>query len=107
MLRIYPVMLDLARSLVPVIRDLERHDPDLARQCRRALSSGPLNVAEGCYSRGKNRLARYHTALGSMREVLACLEVGNAMGYVAEIEPDLRCRFDHVLGTLVRLIGHP
>lgn len=107
MLRIYAVMLDLVRSLVPVIRDLERHDPDLARQCKRALSSGPLNVAEGSYARGKNRLARYHTALGSMREVLACLEVGNAMGYVAEIEPDLRSRFDHVLGTLVRLIGHP
>ena len=106
MLRIYAVMLDLVRSLMPLVRELERHDPDLARQCRRALSSGPLNVAEGCYARGKNRLARYHTALGSMREVLACLEVANAMGYMQGIEPDLRARFDHVLGTLVRLVGY-
>jgi len=106
MLRIYAVLLDLVRSLVPVIRELERHDPDLARQCKRALSSGPLNVAEGAYARGKNRLARYHTALGSMREVLACLEVANAMGYLPEIEPKLRGRFDQVLGTLVRLVGY-
>jgi len=41
-----------------------------------------------------------------MREVLACLEVANAMGYMQEIEPDLRARFDHVLGTLVRLVGY-
>jgi len=42
MLRIYPVMLDLVRCLVPLTRELERHDPDLARQLKRALSSGPL-----------------------------------------------------------------
>jgi four helix bundle protein len=106
MLRIYTVLLDLVRTLAPVIRELERHDPDLARQCKRALSSGPLNVAEGCYARGKNRIARYHTALGSMREVLACLEVASAMGYLSPIEPELRGRFDHILGTLVRLVGY-
>jgi four helix bundle protein len=106
MLRIYDTLLDLVRSLVPLIRELERHDPDLARQLKRALSSGPLNVAEGAYSRGKNRLARYHTAVGSMREVLACLEVANAMGYLPPIETELRGRFDHVLGTLVRLVGY-
>lgn len=105
MLRIYDVLLDLVRSLVPVIRELERHDPDLARQFKRALSSGPLNLAEGSYSRGRNRLARYHTALGSMREAWACLEVAQAMGYLAEIEPALHERFNHVLGTLVRLVG--
>jgi four helix bundle protein len=105
MLRIYPILLELVRSLRPFVRELERHDPDLARQCRRALSSAPLNVAEGCYSRGKNRAARYHTALGSLREVLACFELAAALGYVPDVEPELRSRFDHVLGTLVRLIG--
>jgi len=105
MLRIYPVLLQLVRLLVPLVKQLERHDPDLARQCRRALSSAPLNVAEGCYSRGKNRKARYHTALGSLREVLACFEVAAAFGYVADVDPALRRRFDHVIGTLVRLVG--
>src|SRR5689334_3560023 len=105
MLRIYFVLLDLVRSLRPFIRELERRDADLARQCRRALTSCPLNMAEGSYSRGKNRAARYHTALGSLREVLACFEVAAALGYVPELDPELRSRFDHVLGTLVRLVG--
>ncbi len=105
MLRIYPVLLDLVRSLGPLVKELERSDPDLARQCRRALASAPLNLAEGSYSLGKNRRARSHMALGSLREVLACLEVAAALGYLPEVEPALRGRFDHVLGTLVRLVG--
>jgi len=105
MLRIYPVLLELVREVRPLILELERRDADLARQCRRALASAPLNVAEGSYSRGKNRTARYHTALGSLREAQACFEVAAALGYLPEIEPALVGRFDHVLGTLVRLVG--
>ena len=105
MLRIYPILLELVRSIGPLIRELERRDQDLARQCRRALSSAPLNLAEGSYSRGKNRAARYHTALSSLREVLACFEVAAALGYMPDVAPELRSRFDHVLGTLVRLAG--
>ncbi len=105
MLRIYPVLLDLVRTLAPELHALERRDPDLARQCRRALASAPLNVAEGSYSRGKNRVARYHTALGSLREALACLEVATALGYLPEVSGELRDRFDRVLATLVRLVG--
>jgi four helix bundle protein len=105
MLRIYPVLLELVRTIRPLVKELERHDADLARQCRKALTSAPLNVAEGMYNRGKNRPARYHTALGSLREVLACFEVGAALGYLPEVEPELRKRFDHVLGTLVILVG--
>jgi four helix bundle protein len=82
MLRIYPVLLQLVAALGPLVKELERHDPDLAKQCRRALTSAPLNLAEGSYSRGKNRPARYHTALGSLREVLACFEVAEALGYL-------------------------
>jgi four helix bundle protein len=105
MLQIYSVLLQLVVSLRPLIAQLERHDPDLARQCRRALASAPLNIAEGSYSRGKNRPARYHTALGSLREALACFEVAEALGYLPRLEPALKDRFDHVLGTLVRLVG--
>ena len=55
--------------------------------------------------RGKNRPARYHTAVGSLREALACFEVAAALGYVSDVPPELRQRFDHVLGTLVILAG--
>ena len=105
MLRIYPVLLELVRDVGPMIREVDRRDPDLARQCRRALCSAPLNVSEGMYNRGRNRGARYHTALGSLREALACFEVATALGYMPAIDDELRRRFDHVLGTLVRLIG--
>ena len=40
-----------------------------ARSC-----SAPLNVAEGSYSRKGNRKLRYHTALASLREALACFK---------------------------------
>jgi hypothetical protein len=55
------------------------------------------------YSRGKNRGARYHTAMGSMRETMACIEVGRAMGYVGDVDPELLGRIDHVIGTLYKL----
>ena len=105
MLRIYAVLIELVRDVGPLIDEIGRRDPDLARQCRRALTSSPLNVAEGSYSRGRNRAARYHNALGSLREVLARLEVAEALGYLAAVEPTMRRRFDHVLGTLVNLVG--
>jgi four helix bundle protein len=88
-----------------MVRQLERRDADLARQCRRAIQSALLNMAEGSHNRGKNRSARYHTSLWSLREVLACFEVAAAMGYLPGVQPALRARFDHVLGTLVRLVG--
>jgi four helix bundle protein len=84
--------------------ELERRDSDLARQMRRASSSVALNTAEGMYSRGKNRTARYHTALGSARETLACLEVAVAMGYVESVTPEQHARFREITGTLVRLV---
>jgi four helix bundle protein len=105
MLRIYPVVLELAKELRPSLQAIQRRDADLGRQFRRALTSVPLNLSEGSYSRGGNRSARYHTAAGSLREVLSCLEVGAALGYCAEPDAELRRRFDHVLGTLVRLVG--
>jgi four helix bundle protein len=104
MLRIYPVIIELISSLRSTMVELERRDSDLARQMRRAASSVALNTAEGMYSRGKNRTARYHTALGSVRETLACLEVAVAMGYVESVTPEQHARFREITGTLVRLV---
>ena len=56
------------------------------------LASGPLNVAEGSYSRGGNRTARYHTAAGSMREALSCWRSGMALGYLPDIDAGIRDR---------------
>jgi four helix bundle protein len=85
------------------VRRIERHDPDLARQMRRALASVPLNTAEGMDARGKIRIARYDTALGSTNEVIACLDVGEALEYFAVANED-RDLAQRVRATLLRLL---
>jgi four helix bundle protein len=105
MLRIYPVILQVLKQLQPVLRRIELKDRDLGRQLRRCSSSIALNVAEGMYSRGKNRNARYHSALGSARETLACLEVAEACDYIVEAEVALVEQLKRIVGTLVKLVS--
>jgi four helix bundle protein len=102
MLRIYPVVLSVLEKLQPALRRIELKDRDLARQLRRCSASVALNLAEGMYSRGRNREARYHTALGSARETLACVEVAVVCGYLTK-DAELYDRLDRVVGTLVKL----
>src|SRR5689334_21100734 len=103
-LKIYPVILELVRRLAPLVRVLRARSSALGDQMERALISIPLNVAEGAYSRGRNRQARFQSAAASARETLACLETAEAMGFIEPIEPELGALFNHVIGTLVRLI---
>jgi four helix bundle protein len=103
-LKIYPVVLELVRRLSPVVRMLRSRSPALADQMERAMISIPLNVAEGAYSRGRNRQARFQSAAASAREALACLETAEAMGFVGPLDPELGALFNRVIGTLVRLI---
>ena len=105
-LEIYPVVLELVRRLAPVVRQLRERSSALGDQMERALISIPLNIAEGAYSRGRNRQARFQSAASSARETLACLETAEAMGFIGPIEPELGALFHRVIGTLVRLV-HP
>ena len=102
-LRIYGVAVELVRELRGIVGVIERKDRDLGNQLRRAASSVVLNIGEGMYSRGGNRPARYQTALGSAREVKACLEVAGAWGYVPGVEERVEGMLRQVIGTLVRL----
>jgi four helix bundle protein len=103
-LRIYAVTLELVRRVAPFVRVLRGRSSALGDQLERALISVPLNVAEGAYSRGRNRQARFQTAAASARESLACLETAEAMGFISGIEPELTALFNQVIGTLVRLV---
>jgi hypothetical protein len=49
--------------------------------------------------------ARYHTALGSAREVLSCLEIARAWGYVTRLDDALVAELHQIVGTLVRLVA--
>jgi four helix bundle protein len=99
MLRIYDVALKVLEEMRPAIAAIEMRDRDLARQMRRAASSVVLNIAEGSGSSGGTRRERYRNALGSAREVLACVDVAKAWRY-AEVDPS---GFRQIVGTLVNV----
>jgi len=102
-LKIYGVILETVGMLRMEMEVIGKRDPDLENQMRRAAASMALNTSEGSYSRGRNAQARFHTALGSARETLACVEVGVALGYVPGIRDDVRVRMREILGTLTKL----
>ena len=64
-----------------------------------SASSIVLNLAEGSGARGGIRRERYRTALGSAREVEACIAVARAWRYVDVEVVGLR----EVIGTLVKV----
>jgi len=103
MLRIYSDSLHVLEMLTKVIATIERHDGDLARQLRRAGASVTLNIAEGSYARGRNRKALYSVALGSAKEVRACLDVAKALRYLAAIDDAIAARLNVVCAVLYRL----
>ena len=102
-LRIYSVAIEMIRELRPLMERIRTRDSNLGDQLRRAATSIPLNLHEGAYSQGGNARARFHTALGSAAEVRACLDVAEALGYVASIDAGLRDTLDRVIATLHQL----
>ena len=98
--RVYQDSLALAKQVAPVIAALKKKDNNLADQLRRALISVPLNLAEGAGQAGGHRKQRYLTALGSLREVEACVRVAEAMGYLRPDAEMTRCLDKAMVGTL-------
>jgi four helix bundle protein len=103
MLSVHDVMLEAITNMRPMLAAIERRDPDLGRQLRRAASSVVLNIAEGSGSSGGVRTQRYRTALGSARETIACLRTAEAFGYVGAAPQALVGGLNRVVGTLVRV----
>jgi four helix bundle protein len=104
MLHIYRIALLLCRDCQQLIRQIQKHDPNLADQLRRAVTSIALNIAEGDGQTGGNRRQRRLTALGSAREVNACLEIATELEYIQRPSSEIRNRINQVTGTLVNLL---
>ena len=102
-LRIYSVAIESVRRLRPLIERIKTRDSNLADQLRRAATSIPLNLHEGAYSQGGHSRARFYSALGSAAEVRACLDVAEALGYIDNVDNELRDRLDQIVATLHRL----
>ncbi|UJR79134.1 four helix bundle protein [Sandaracinus amylolyticus] len=101
MLRIYTDAVELVRDAARLGEAVKPRSAELARQLERAAISVPLNLAEADGVRGGNRRLRNLTALGSAREVSACLDVIEALG-AARVDAAMRARLDRIIGTLVR-----
>ena len=95
----YQVGIELVESLREVVVVVEKSDPDLADQMRRAASSVVLNLAEGQRSAKGNRGKHYAIAHGRANEVKAALELARAWGWIS----DARRPFD-ILDHLLRLL---
>ena len=103
MLRIYSFILDTLRKITPLEARIRKHDPDLAKQLRRAASSIALNCAEASGSQGGNLKARFRNALGSTYETRACLDVAKAFRYLEAIDESIAARLNVICGVLYRL----
>ena len=104
MLRIYPVCLEVAREVRPLADRIAQFDRAQSLQLRKSCGAITNNVAEGSGLRAGRRRLAYEIALGEARETLANLEVAEAVGYLPPLAPELRARFNHIIGTLVRVV---
>jgi four helix bundle protein len=101
------VALQINRLVAPLTREIGQHDPDMARQIRKAAQSIPANLAEGRKRVGRDRLHHFRVAAGSAAEVKLHLESAEAWSFigVAALEQPLEL-LDRELAMTWRLT-HP
>ena len=78
------LVLDLIRSLCPIVERVRVGDASLSTQIMRAASSVALNLAEGRERRGADRRRVYRLAAAEAQEVRAAIEVVAAWGLADE-----------------------
>ncbi len=103
----YEVAMQVAGAVTPIIAAIAQHDPDLARQLRKATSSVVLNLAEGACRTGKDRLHHYRVAHGSAAETRGGVRLALVWQYVgADMVNAAEPLLDRQAAVLYRLL-HP
>ena len=103
-LRIQGEVIELVRRTRAAVEAIGKHDKDLERQVRRAMTSVVLNGREGeRQGRGKGR-QRFEDAMGSADEVKGGLEVAEALGYV-EVQAEVVAEWTRVARVFWKLRG--
>ncbi|HUQ03601.1 MAG TPA: four helix bundle protein [Kofleriaceae bacterium] len=78
------VALQLVAAFRPIIEAVMPRDKDLAGQMRRAVTSAPLNTAEGNRRNGGDRIHAFRVAAGEAEEAVTAARVALALGYIDE-----------------------
>ncbi len=89
------------RALRPVVKKMATCDPSETDQIRRAAASAARNLAEGRRRSGKDRRHHFRMASGSAAEVITCLRIGEAWGYLCDEDVKLPLEhYDRLSGML-------
>ena len=103
-MKIYELLIAMVKAVAALAKKVQRYDADLARQMKRASCSVVLNAVEGWHSYSGNRVVRFHSAMASARETVACLDISVACGYLREAEVSVELdRLDHIVAVMWRL----
>jgi len=83
-LEVWKLSYNLALKFYKITENFPEHENDnLISQIRRASTSIPLNIAEGCTRRTKNSFLQFLTyAYGSIKELEVLLELSKDLGYI-------------------------
>ena len=80
------LLLDLIRTLRPLVERMRVTQPDLAKQLVRAANGVGLNLAEGFGRYGADKRRVYRLASAEAKEVKAALEIAAAWGALDDAE---------------------
>ncbi len=99
--------ISIAAMSRPLVDAIQRKDRDLASQVRRAISSIALNAAEAQGNAGGNSRVRFESALGSLYEAKAGIQLAIAWGYISQaaaeaVVESMNCLGGRVFGLVRR-----
>jgi len=108
-LRIIDDIIELAPVVEQLAGDIARHNPELAKQMRRAWPSVLCNAGESLHRMGRKSTNRLDDAMGEARETHCALRYGIACGFIGDTKRAERAldRIDKVTATLYKLAHKP